>query len=310
MNIIIPVGGIGERFKKSGYLESKPCIKIQEKEMLMYVLDCLKLEYEDKIFIIYKDSINDELNKKINAKYNNVNFININKQTDGAVETLLLGLTQIKNLEHHKKCVVMDCDTFYGEDILSKYRNVEENAVFYTKNYEKNPIYSYIEFEQEIIFNIKEKEKISDNANTGVYCFSDINDLLRYAENVIVKNVTFKNEYYTSCLIHLMLKDNFLFKGIELNSKYVFNLGTPEQVKKYIDRTFLFLFDLDGTLVLTDEIYFDVWYNILKEYNIELTQNLFSQYIQGQSDQSVLVYFMLNNTLLKNSISKIKDELF
>lgn len=53
MNIIIPLGGKGERFVKEGYLQPKPLIKILNKEMIFYVLDNLELSKDDKIFIIY-----------------------------------------------------------------------------------------------------------------------------------------------------------------------------------------------------------------------------------------------------------------
>ena len=41
MNIIIPVGGKGERFKNAGYIKSKPLIEIFEKPMIFYILDNL-----------------------------------------------------------------------------------------------------------------------------------------------------------------------------------------------------------------------------------------------------------------------------
>ena len=39
MNIIIPLGGKGERFKKEGYISPKPLIKVLDKEIIFYVLD-------------------------------------------------------------------------------------------------------------------------------------------------------------------------------------------------------------------------------------------------------------------------------
>ena len=54
MNIIIPLGGKGERFSKNGYTCPKPLIKIFEKTMIEYVLDNLSINHmEDKVFIIY-----------------------------------------------------------------------------------------------------------------------------------------------------------------------------------------------------------------------------------------------------------------
>ena len=43
MNIIIPLGGKGERFIKEGFFQPKPLIKILNKEMILYVLDNLNL---------------------------------------------------------------------------------------------------------------------------------------------------------------------------------------------------------------------------------------------------------------------------
>ena len=74
-----------------------------------------------------------------------------------------------------------------------------------------------------------------------------------------------------------MIKTNILFKGHQLNEHNVFSLGTPSAVKKYIDNTYAFLFDLDGTLVITDEIYYELWYKILSSYNIILTQEIFKK---------------------------------
>ena len=57
MNIIIPLGGKGERFFKEGYDISKPLIQIYDKEMIFYVLDNLNISVEDKVFIIYKNDL-------------------------------------------------------------------------------------------------------------------------------------------------------------------------------------------------------------------------------------------------------------
>ena len=53
MNIIIPLGGKGERFFKDGYTDPKPLIQILNKQMIFYVLDNLNICEEDRIFIIY-----------------------------------------------------------------------------------------------------------------------------------------------------------------------------------------------------------------------------------------------------------------
>ena len=311
MNIIIPIGGKGERFLNCGYKEKKPLINILGKPMISYVLDNLKITQDDKVFIIYYDIEDSIFKNVILEKYPYVNFIKINFQTRGAAETIVEGLKKIKHLTDNKKTMLFDCDTFYTEDVISLYRNIEENAVFYTINEDENPIYSYIETDQNnVINNIVEKIKISNKANTGIYCFKNIDELNKYSNYIIENNITFNNEFYTSCIIDKMVRDKNLFIGVQLNSDFVFNLGTPEQVKNYIDRTYSFLFDLDGTLVLSEHIYFKIWKELLQEHNYNLTEDLFKAYISGNNDSNVLKNLLKDKNYSLDKVSKKKDELF
>jgi HAD superfamily hydrolase (TIGR01509 family) len=179
------------------------------------------------------------------------------------------------------------------------------------KNTDLNPIFSYLEIDtNQFIQRIVEKQKISDNANTGIYCFQDIYELYNYSEQVVCQKITMANECYLSCIIDLMLKDNHLFQGIELCSSRVFCLGTPEQVNNYIERTHLFLFDLDGTLVLTDNMYYESWREILQKYCIEITPEIFNKYISGNNDKNVIQSLIPNYLSELGEISVLKDKLF
>ena len=310
MNIIIPLGGKGERFYKEGYFMPKPLIKIMNKEMIFWVLDNLIISNEDKVFICYKNDLDKyNFSSIITEKYPKVICIPINYQTSGAVETISHCLKSIFQLHHHKKFVLLDCDTFYTQDILEVIRNCPDNMVFYTKKDHKNPIYSYIEIDPEnnCILNIQEKIKISSNANTGCYVFNDIHQLKNICDYVLKNNITFNGESYTSCSISQLIKESPV-KSYELDENCVFSVGTPGELKNFTNNSFVFLFDLDGTLVNTDEIYINVWRQILSKYNIDLTTEMFFKYIQGNNDEKVV------NTLIPtanlSNISTLKDDLF
>ena len=317
MNIIIPLGGRGERFSKNGYTQPKPLIPIFEKCMIEYVLDNLKINKKenDMIFIIYNTGLTEfKFTEYISKKYPCIRFIPI-RDTKGAVETLFLGIDFIfknpPNPSYHNKCLILDCDTFYTEDVVSIFKQSEENMVFYTKTEEVDPIYSYIQLDNESnIIDIKEKNKISNNANTGAYAFTDIKILYDYCKYVLDNNITFNNEPYTSCVISEMVKSNIGFKGYELQTQCVFSLGTPVAVENYIKNTYAFLFDLDGTMVITDDIYFQVWYDILLPYNVVLTKEIFTHFIQGNNDQYVLNRLLTNIEISLTEISHLKDTLF
>ena len=312
MNIIIPLGGKGERFYKEGYDVPKPLIRIYDKEMIFYVLDNLKIHENDHIYIIYKTELdNYDFTNIIKQKYPAVYFIPISHQTLGAVETIFIGLEYIQKYSPYKVCVLLDCDTFYTTDILSVVREKQTNLVFYTIRENDPPIYSYIDLNIENkITNIQEKIKISSNANTGCYVFDDIHTLYEKCKYVLDNKITFNGEPYTSCVIKELLPTHH-FYGYELNRSTVFSLGTPKEITAYINNTYCFLFDLDGTLVNTDRIYYHVWKQILQEYNIDLTPGIFQKYIYGNNDE--LVIKTLIPSLYKSNLSKIselKDSLF
>jgi len=251
MNIIIPLGGKGERFLKEGYTDPKALIPIFGKTMIQYVIDNLNIYSEDKITIIYNKDLDKTENffpNFILEKYPNLNIqlIKLDRNTAGAAETLYIGLDYI--LENQKdelnklkeinsqKCVILDCDTFYTEDILTKFRAEQSNAVFYTEKLNEPPIYSYIELgDNSKIINIAEKVKISNNANTGCYAFQDIVTLRKFCKKILDEKITFNGECYTSCVISSMIKEGEPFVGCKLDSSCVFSLGTPKELNAYIE---------------------------------------------------------------------------
>jgi beta-phosphoglucomutase-like phosphatase (HAD superfamily) len=314
MNIIIPIGGKGERFINKNYELPKPLIKVFDKTMIEYVIDNLNYNDSDNIFIIYRPQLdNYNFTNIINNKYHNIYLIKLDYDTNGAAETINYGINKIisNNLTNNLKCLLLDCDTFYLCDIIDKLKDISDNATFYFNDIEKEPIYSYINIIDDKIINIAEKIKISNNANTGAYYFKNIYELEKYTKHIIDNNIRFNNEYYTSCVIKEMINDNHIFNGICINKNNFISLGTPSQVSYYINNTYAFLFDLDGTIVNTKKIYFKVWNKILEKYNIILNDDMYDCYIDGNNDE-VAMKMLVNNISNDdiNNISVEKDRIF
>lgn len=323
-NFVIPLGGKGERFTKSGYMTPKPLISIIDKAMILYVLDGL-IKYisdKDRVIIIYDEHFIPSLPLLISQQYsqiisNQFTFVTLSgKKTRGAVETIL---EAEDHLLSHKPTFVIDCDTFYTcwDDIIVQIttsHSLKKSAVFYFDEPEPfiNPApYSYIEFDKEtsIISDIVEKNRISSYANTGAYFFTNTREFIKYCKKVVNEDKRFKNEFYTSVVIKEMLSiSNSTFLAVKLPYSQVISLGTPEQVKSYVDKTYACLFDLDGTLVNSDHIYFKVWQKILESVHLELTPELYDKFIKGNSDTFVSNSLSLN--MDSEVLSKMKDDLF
>lgn len=245
MNILIPLGGIGKRFGDFGYNKPKPLIKVLGKEIIFWLLDSLKFSQEDKIFIAYNEQLDYfNFSEIIKSKFPRIETCPI-PSTRGASETILLS---IENFRIEGDLVILDGDTWYEEDILEKVRNINSNAVTYFTSNDPDPIYSYIQIQDGKIVKIKEKSKISDNANSGCYIFSDVKELKN-----IISEIGFNDtkELYTSQVIEKMINKGFEFKPIKVDKFHV--LGTPKQIIKFSKdfkiEPLRFCFDLDNTLV-------------------------------------------------------------
>jgi beta-phosphoglucomutase-like phosphatase (HAD superfamily)/molybdopterin-guanine dinucleotide biosynthesis protein A len=306
INIIIPLGGKGERFASQGFSVPKALIPIYGKPMLFHVIDNLNINTNDNIVIVYNNILdNYQFSDLVRTKYPRIKLVRLVQQTSGASETVLAGISELQ----YNKILVLDCDTIYTYDVVSAFRASQYSSVFYTvKSPLEPPIYSYITLDtNNKILDIAEKVKISNNANTGAYGFASVNELCYYCKN---NTLTYNNEPYTSCVIKTMLQANIEFYGIQLDPATVHSVGTPTELNKYLNSTYAHMFDLDGTLVITDSIYFEVWRKILNMYGANLTQDIFDTYIQGNSDKYVVQALLPGVNLKDGELSKLKDSLF
>jgi len=254
MNIIIPIGGVGQRFKDEGYDMPKPLVNVLGKPMIYKVIENINISPEDNIHIVYHNHLK-EYNFETLIKFyfpdKNISFISLDYLTKGAAETVLKCLETFSEDKIKENVLLLDCDTFYEEDIISKYKSSKnKNVIFYFNDTNPKPIYSYINIDDnQRVIGIKEKIKTSDNANTGAYGFESGIELKEYCTEILGLN----KELYTSCVYEKMLEDNKQIYGYEVEK---FNcVGTPLQLKIYCNQNkdkeeqLRICFDLDNTLV-------------------------------------------------------------
>jgi len=264
MIIIIPIGGIGQRFKENGYEKPKALINIYGKPIISYLLDNLNTDNIDYIFIPYnKEYKKYRFEDLLIKNYSKINFrfFCLENNTRGAAETINIGINNL-NEERDIPVLCLDSDNFYTCDIISQWNG--ENCVFSFEDENQNPIYSYVKMnENNEIIDIKEKDKISNNACTGAYGFRSINDLKKYTSKIIEENITQKLEFYTSGVIKEMISEGQTFKNQTILRSSFICLGTPLQLKFFYNnyprknsfnneiviKNKRICFDLDNTLV-------------------------------------------------------------
>ena len=255
--IIIPLGGLGSRFSNANYHLPKPLINVLGKPILFWLLDNLSVKSNQLIYIPYNNVLsNYNFEDILRRHYShlNIQFLKLEKDTDGAAHTMKIALDAIDIPDI--PIISIDGDNFYTDDILSKWD--KKNGIFYFNDTNQSPIYSYIELEGSCskVVNIIEKSKISDNACCGVYAFESYKTLLAYCNYILNNKIKDKNEYYLSTVIKQLLVDKYIFTGYQVSNDHYHCLGTPLLVRLFcsknqrnITKPKRYCFDLDNTLV-------------------------------------------------------------
>lgn len=267
MLLLIPIGGLGTRFSKANYSKPKPLINVLGKPILFWLLDNLNLSNISHIIIPYHPSLKpyrfEDLLKKTYQQLSFI-FIPLNSNTEGASHTIKLALEKLEQTIKDQPILCLDSDNFYTTDIISLYQNQHnKNSVIVFKDETSEPIYSYCRInDNNHIIEIKEKDKISDYANTGGYGFNSWKQLLENINFIMDKKIKQKDEYYTSTVIREMINKGNTFNILEIPSNNFICLGTPLQVRLFCNNypkysidlsekisPKRFCFDLDNTLV-------------------------------------------------------------
>jgi len=232
MNILIPMAGAGKRFVDAGYVFPKPIIEIQNKPMIQWVIDSLNIN-ANYIFIIQK-----EHQQKFNLKSvlkilkPNCKIIDLDEVTEGAACTTLLAKNYIDN---DKPLMIANSDQFI------KWNSSKSLYNYYSKKYDGailtfeaiHPKWSYAKCDDNnIVSEVAEKNVISKNATVGVYYWKKGSDYVKYAEQMIDKDIRVNNEFYVCPVYNEAIQDGK--KVIIDKVEEMHGLGTPDDLKNFI----------------------------------------------------------------------------
>ena len=120
LNILIPMAGAGSRFKEAGYIFPKPLIEIDNKPMIQWVIESLKLE-GNYIFIVQKEHQEKyNINSVLKILKPNCKIIELDHITEGAACTTLLAK---KFINTNNPLIIANSDQYIKWDsIKSMYK--------------------------------------------------------------------------------------------------------------------------------------------------------------------------------------------
>ena len=232
MNILIPMAGAGKRFADAGYIFPKPLIEINNKPMIQWVIESLNIEGKF-IFIVQKEH-QEKFNIKSVLKIlkPNCEIIELDKITEGAACTTLLAKKYINN---KNPLIIANSDQFI------KWNSAKTIYDFTSKNLDGgiltfesiHPKWSYAKCDKnQIVEEVAEKKVISKNATVGVYYWRYGSDYVKFAENMIKKNIRVNNEFYVCPVFNEAIKKNKIIKISEIEEMW--GLGTPQDLQNFI----------------------------------------------------------------------------
>ena len=232
MNVLIPMAGAGSRFEKAGYTFPKPLIDVRGKPMIQWVVDNLNVEAK-YIFIVQQSHF-----KKYNLKETLSNFcpnneiIQIDGITEGAACTTLLAKQYI---DKDEPLIIANSDQFVewdSDEFIYSCSASDLDANILTFN-STHPKWSYAKLNDlGFVTEVAEKKPISDLATAGIYYWRKGSDYVKYAEQMIDKNIRVNSEFYVCPVFNEAIQDNKKVRTYNIDKMW--GLGTPEDLEHFL----------------------------------------------------------------------------
>lgn len=233
LNILIPMAGAGSRFEQAGYTFPKPLIDVNGEPMIKVVSENLNMNANFIYIVQKKHREKYNLDTLLNLISPNCKIVEVDGLTEGAACTTLLTKEFINN---DQPLIMANSDQFIEWDSNEfMYKMNETNAdggiVTFTSTH---PKWSFVKIDENgFVTEVAEKNPISDIATVGVYFWKKGSDYVKYAEQMIGKNIRVNNEFYICPVFNEAINDD---KKIRVfNIPKMWGIGTPEDLNYYLE---------------------------------------------------------------------------
>lgn len=236
LNVLIPMAGAGSRFEKAGYTFPKPLIEVNKKPMIQVVIENLNIEANYIFVVQHEHRIKYNLDTLLNLITPGCKIIETQGITEGAACTALLASEFIDN---ESPLFFANSDQFVdwnSNEFMYKMNESEADGGIVTFE-STHPKWSFAEVdENNFVVRVAEKDPISTNATVGFYYWKKGSDFIKYANQMIDKNIRVNNEFYVCPVFNEAIQDGK--KIISFNIKSMWGLGTPEDLELFLKEHF------------------------------------------------------------------------
>lgn len=241
INIVIPMAGNGSRFAKVGYKDPKPFIPVFERPMISWVVENLGIDATYTFLIRKEFEETYAAREYLNSISPGCNIVAIDTVTEGAACTVLLAKEYINNtsplliINSDQYIEFTDCDTSFKLvfDFLYNPTYQHLSGTISTFDGQRNPKWSYAKTDASgHVTEVREKDPFSDHATTGLYMWRHGSDFVKYAHEMIAKNIRVNNEFYVVPVFNEAIADGHSFNTVGCDRMW--GIGVPEDLDIFL----------------------------------------------------------------------------
>ena len=233
LNVLIPMAGAGSRFTQAGYSFPKPLIDVKGKPMIQVVTDNLNIK-ANYIYVVQKEHREKyNLDTLLNLITPKCKIVEVDGVTEGAACTALLAK---KYIDNDNPLFFANSDQFVewdSNEFLYKMNETDADGGIVTFK-ATHPKWSFAKINKAgLVTQVAEKNPISDIATVGYYYWKKGSDFVKYAEDMIEKDIRVNNEFYVCPVFNQAIEDNKKIRTFDIPKMW--GLGTPEDLKYYLE---------------------------------------------------------------------------
>lgn len=233
LNVLIPMAGLGSRFKDAGYVFPKPLVEVDGKPMIQAVVESLRVNAK-YTYIVQKEHYDKyNLSYLLNLITPECNIIQVEGITEGAAVTSLLAKEYINNdsplimansdqiVEWNSRQFIYDLMTNNADGGIATFKST-------------HPKWSYAKVDDSgLVTEVAEKKPISNIATVGIYYWKHGSDFVKYAEQMIHKDIRTNGEFYVCPVFNEAIADNKRIFTSDI--KKMWGIGTPDDLRYYME---------------------------------------------------------------------------
>jgi len=232
LNVLIPMAGAGSRFEAAGYTFPKPLIEVRKKPMIQVVVENLNID-ANYIYVVQKSHREKyNLDTLLNLLTPGCKIVEVDGITEGAACTALLAKEHINN---DNPLFFANSDQFVewdSNEFMYKMQETDADGGIVTFN-ATHPKWSFAKVdEQGLVTEVAEKNPISDIATVGYYYWKHGSDFVKYAEQMINKDIRVNNEFYVCPVFNQAIEAGLQIRTF--NTEGMWGLGTPEDLDYFL----------------------------------------------------------------------------